>query len=159
VNSKLQAGELAAWIRVEDLQVAILRVCLSHRVEAEVRGQRIGESPRQHSATRPVEDGEEIHEASTHGNVDDIRGSDVVGANDVQTAQEIGVYPMGRMLLRGAGRAIHGGDAPAAHQCGHRPPPDGVPLVPEQIAQHPGASKRIPQMQLVNPPHQCEHRI
>jgi hypothetical protein len=66
---------------------------------------------------------------------------------------------MGRMPLRGAGRAIHGGDPHAAHQRGHPPPPDGVALLPEEIAQHPGASKRILQMQLVDPPHQRKHRI
>ena len=67
-----------------------------HRVEAEVRRQRIGEPSGEHSATRPVQDGEEIHEASTHGNIGTIRRPDVVRATDVQIAQEIGVDPMGR---------------------------------------------------------------
>jgi len=44
--------------------VAQLHDGLPHRVGAEVRGHRIGEPPRQHSATRPVQDGEEIQEAA-----------------------------------------------------------------------------------------------
>jgi len=47
------AGELAPLVRVEDLGAAILRVRLLHCVEAEVRGQRIEDSPRQHSARSP----------------------------------------------------------------------------------------------------------
>ena len=34
------------------------------------------------------------------------------------------------------------------------PPSNGVPLVPKQIAEHPGPGKGILEMQLVNPPHQ-----
>lgn len=103
--------------------------------------------------------GEEIHEASTHGNVGDIRRPDVVRANDVQTAQEIGGDPMGRMPLRGAGHAIHGGDLLAPHVTSHTPPPNGVLLVPKQIAEHPGAGKRILRIQLDDPPHQRQRRL
>ena len=52
-SCELVAGELAFWVGVEDLGAAILRDRLPHCVEEEVRGQRIGESPRQHSAARP----------------------------------------------------------------------------------------------------------
>jgi len=131
---ELLAGELAPLVGVEDLGAAILHDRLPHRVEAEVRRQRIGEPPGEHSATRPVQDGEEIHEASPHGNVGDIRRPDVVRATDVQTAQEIGVDPMGRMPLRGAGLAIHGRAPHAPHQGGHMAPSNGVPLAPKHIA-------------------------
>ncbi len=67
-SRKLLAGELAALIRIEDLGRAIPADRLLHRVHAEVRRQRIGEPPGQHPATRPVQDGEEIHEASSHRN-------------------------------------------------------------------------------------------
>lgn len=43
---KLLAGELTPLVCVEDLGAAILRDRLPHRVEAEVRGQCMGESPR-----------------------------------------------------------------------------------------------------------------
>jgi hypothetical protein len=151
---ELLAGELASLVGVEDLGAAILRERLPHCVETEVRRQRVGEPPRQHAATRPVQDGEEIDEASTHGNGGDIGRPDVVRANDVQIAQEIGGDPMGRMPLSGAGLAIHGGDPYAPHEAGHMPPSNGVPLVPKQIAEHPGPGKGILERQRVNPPHQ-----
>jgi len=150
----LQTGKRTAVIRVEHLRVSILRDRLPHRVEAEVRGQRIREPPRQHSATRPAQDGEAIHEAPTQGNVGDIRRPDVVRANNVQPAQEIGVDPMGRMALSGAGVAIHGGDPHALHEAGHTPPPNGRAVLSEESAQHPGPGKGILEMQLVNPAHQ-----
>ncbi len=156
---ELQTGKLTALIGVEDLRMAILRDRLPHRVEAEVRGQRIGEPPRQHSATRPVQDGEERHEAPTHGNVGEVRRPDVVRANDLQTAQTIGVDPMGRMPLSGAGLAIHGGDPHAPHEAGHTPPPNGLAVLSEESAQHPSPGKGILEMQLVNPAHQGQFAI
>ena len=76
---ELLAGELAPLIGVEDLGAAILRNRLPHGLETEVRRQRIGEPPGQHPATRPIQDGEEIHEAPAHRNVGDIRCPDVIG--------------------------------------------------------------------------------
>ncbi len=58
------AGELAALIRVENFWGTIAGDNLQHRVHTEIRGQRIGEPPRQHPATRPVEDRAAIDEAS-----------------------------------------------------------------------------------------------
>ena len=49
--------------------------------------------------------------------------------------------------------------AHAAHQGGHMAPPHSLPLVPQQIAQHTGAGKRIPQMEFVDPPHQRQRRL
>jgi len=60
-SRELLAGELTPLVGVEDLGTAILRDRLPHGVETEVRGQRIGEPPGQHPATRPVEHREEIH--------------------------------------------------------------------------------------------------
>ena len=60
---ELLTGELTPLIRIEDLWAAILRDRLPYRVEAEIRGQRIGEPPRQHPTTRPVQDSEQIDEA------------------------------------------------------------------------------------------------
>ena len=55
------------------------------------------------------------------------------------------------MPLRGAGRAIHGGDPSAPHETGHTPPPNGVPLVPKQIAAHPGTPHPLPPTLHVGP--------
>jgi len=49
---------------------------------------------------------------------------------------------------------LQGLQAPAAHQCGHLPSSHGVALLPQEIAQHAGASKRMGQMQRVDPPPQ-----
>jgi 3-hydroxyacyl-CoA dehydrogenase len=38
-------------------------------------------------------------------------------------------------------------------------PANGLALLPQEIAQHAGARKRIVQMQFVNPPHQRESRL
>ncbi len=51
---KLLARKLAALIRIEDLWAAMPGNRFLHRVHTEVHRQRIGQPPRQHSATRPV---------------------------------------------------------------------------------------------------------
>jgi hypothetical protein len=61
------------------------------------------------------------------------------------------------MPLAGAGLAVDGRNPHPPHQGGHVPPTDPLALLPEEIAQHPGARKGILQMQLVNPAHQAQH--
>ena len=41
---------------------------------------------------------------------------------------------MGRMAWTRTRHTIHRGDAHAAHQGGHLPSPNGVPLLPEEIS-------------------------
>ena len=53
------AGELAPLIGVEDVRRAIAGQGLLHRLQAEVGRQRVGQPPRQHPATGPVEDREQ----------------------------------------------------------------------------------------------------
>ena len=65
---------------------------------------------------------------------------------------------MGRMPVTRARHALHGGDAHPPHQGRDLPPPNGMPLLPEEIPQHAGAGRRILQMPLVNPPHQRQCR-
>ena len=153
---ELVTGELAPLVGVEDLRAAILRDRLSHRIKAEVRGQRIGEPPGQHPATRPVQNGKKIHEAPAHRNVGDIGRPDLIGACDRHVAQEIGIDPVSWMPLRGAGLAIQRRDSHAPHEAGHTPPPDGLALLPQKITEHAGARKRILQMEFVNPAHEAE---
>ncbi len=83
---ELLAGKRTALIGVEDLGAAILRDCFLHRVEAAVRRQRIGESPRQDPTTRPVEHRKEIQETTTHGDIGDIRRPDLIGLRDYPIA-------------------------------------------------------------------------
>lgn len=83
---ELLAVELTSLIGVENLGTAILRDGLLHGVEAEVCRQRIGQPPGQHPAAGPVQDGEEIHKASPHRNVDDIGCPHVIRPSDRQLA-------------------------------------------------------------------------
>ena len=53
-------------------------------IQAEVGGKRVGQPPRQHPATRPVQDGAQIHEAARHRNIRDIRRPDVIRVRDLQ---------------------------------------------------------------------------
>ena len=66
---ELQAGELAPLIGIEDLGRAIAAHGVLHRIETEIGRERIGESPDQHPETGPVENREQIDEASAHGTV------------------------------------------------------------------------------------------
>ena len=61
---ELLAGELAPLVSVEDVRRAIAGQRLLDRLETEVGRQRIGQPPRQHAATRPVQDGKQIHKAA-----------------------------------------------------------------------------------------------
>ena len=86
---ELLAGELAALVGVEELRRAIAGQGLLDRLETEVGRQRVGQPPRQHPATRPIQDGEQIHEASAHRDVGDVGGPHLVRASDLQLAQQI----------------------------------------------------------------------
>ena len=63
---------------------------------------------------------------------------------------------MGRMPLRGAGHAIHGGDPHASKETGHTPPPNRLAVLSEKIAQYLSHGKAISEMQLVNPAQQSQ---
>ena len=83
----------------------------------------------------------------------------MIRPRDRQVAQEIGVDLMAGLAAAERRLAIQGLKAHAAHQGGHMAPPHSLPLVPQQIAQHTGAGKRIPQMVFVDPPHQRQRRL
>jgi hypothetical protein len=63
------------------------------------------------------------------------------------------------MPLRGAGRALQGGDPYAPHEAGHAAPFNGVPLVPKQIARHPDPGKWRLEIELLDPAHQGRRRL
>ena len=157
-SRELLAGEWAPLVRVEDGGRAIASQGLLDRLDAEVGRQRVGQPPRQHAATRPIHHREEIHEAPRHWNVGDIRRPHMVGACDLQVAKEIGIDLVGWVPAAEVRLPIHRRKAHASHQRGHVPPSNGLPLSPQEVPQHPGSSKRILQMQLVNPTHQGQLR-
>ena len=63
---ELQARELASLIGVEDIRCAIVGHGLLDRLCIEIGHQCVGQPPRQHAATGPVEDREQIHEAARY---------------------------------------------------------------------------------------------
>ena len=109
------AGELAALIGIEDLRQAIVGQGVLHCVQTEIRRERVGEPPRQHPATGPVEDRKQIHKASRHRDIGNIGGPDLIGSRDLQVAQEIGVDLMGRMPTAERRLPIQGLNTHAAH--------------------------------------------
>ncbi len=127
--SEFLAGKLTDLIRVEDLWGATAGNDLRHRVHTEIRGQRIGEPPRSHPASRPVEDRAEIDEAPFHRNIRTIRRPHRIRPSDRQLAQQIGVDPMGRMPLAGPRLPIDRRDAHPPHQCDHLSSPNGMTLL------------------------------
>ena len=113
-----------------------------HGLQAEVRRQRVGDPPRQHPATGPVQDRKQIHEAPRHRDVGDIGGPDMIGSRDRQG----GATDRGRPDGPDAdgwcdGFRYRAVNAHAPHQCRHMPPPDGVALLPQEIPQHAGTGK------------------
>ena len=69
---EVQADELTRFIGVEDLRRAIAGQGFLDRFETEVGGQRVGEPPRQHTATRPVQNGKQIYKAALHQDINDV---------------------------------------------------------------------------------------
>ncbi len=63
---ELLAGKLASLVGIEDLRCARVGQGVPNGLQAEIGRERVGEPPRQHPATGPVEHGEQIHEAPRH---------------------------------------------------------------------------------------------
>ena len=62
-------------------------------------------------------------------------------------------------VVAGVRLAIQGLNPHAPHQRGDMPPVNRMARSPQEVPQHARAGKRIGQMQLVEPPHQREHRL
>ena len=153
---EVQAGELAAWVSVEDGRRAVAVDGFLHGVHTKVGGQGIGQTPRQHPAARPVYRGEQIDEPSLHWDVGDVCRPHVIGTGDRQMAQLMRIHRIRRMPCAGFGLAIQGVDTHPLHHGGYPAAPDWMPRPLEHLAQHSGLSERVLQMQFVDPAHQCQ---
>lgn len=127
---------------------------LPDRIQAEIRGQRVGDSPAEYLAAEPIHHGHQIDEAAPHRNVGDVRRPDLIRPVDAQVPQQIRIDVTARCLLAGVGFPVEGFDAHLGHE-----PADAFPactdtLLFQQIAQHAGASERKLQVQFVDPAHQ-----
>ena len=116
---EFEAGELAALVGVEDLRCAVAVHRLLHRLDTEVRRQRVRQAPRQHPAAGPVHHRKQVHEAALHRDVSDVGSPDVVRALDLQSAQQVRIDRMCRMAPAGIGLPVQRFDAHLLHQRGH----------------------------------------
>lgn len=82
----------------------------------------------------------------------------MIGAPDRQMPEEIGIEGVGRMPVARARLAIQGLQAHASHQGRHMSPSNGLALLPQEITQHAGASKRMKQVEFIQPTHQRQLR-
>ena len=151
---EVQAGELAALIGVEDFRLAVAGDGFLKRIDAEIRGQRIGEPPGEHAAAGPIDDRHEIDEAPAHRDVGDIRGPDLVGPVDLQVPEQVRIDGMGRMAPAGIGLPVQRLDTHLLHQRADVLAANHMAFPPEHVAQHPAAGKGILQVQFVDPAHQ-----
>jgi hypothetical protein len=116
--SEAGAGELAALIRIEDVRPSVTGQSFIQRLDAELRFHGDRQPPGENPAAEPVDDGCQIDEAARHRDVRDVHGPDLVGSDDRQVEQEIGVNLVPRRWLRGVGLTIDRLDPHALHQRG-----------------------------------------
>ena len=122
---EVEAGELAALVRVGDFWVSVVgqRRIQSVNTEPGVHGVR--QPPRQDMARRPVHDGDQGQEATLNRDVGDIGAPDLIGSIDLNPLEQIRVNPMRRVRRAGSRRLIDGFQAHedasgAAHDDGRR---------------------------------------
>ncbi len=146
-----------SWLPWSELKISglpYLREGLLERLHAE-RGVHADRHPvRQHSPAGPVDDGAQIDPAAGHRDVRDVGGPDLVGAIDLEPAQQVRIDLVGRVLLARVGLAVQRLDAHALHQRGHVPAPDVEALAVEHVAQHAAAGEGMRQVERVDALHQ-----
>ena len=98
---KFLGRELTTLIRVDDLRHTVPSEGFLDDLPGMTRLQRDGDFVRQDPATGNVHDRRQVHEAFGHGNVGRVQRPDLVGAIDVQLAQQVGVDLVARSGLAG----------------------------------------------------------
>jgi len=152
-TGEVDAGELAALIRVEYLRLAVLRQGFLQRLDAKIRLHRDRHAMRKHPPGRPVDDRRQIDEAPRHRDVGDVHRPDMVGLFDLQLAQEIGINLVARHGFAGVRAAVNCLDFHALHQCRDMAAANRNPFAVQHVAQHSTARERVIEMQFVEPPH------
>ena len=78
----------------------------------------------------------------------------LVGPVDIQSAQQVGIHFIPRVLLAGAGLPEERRHTHARHQRADVYPPDRVPLPIQLVAHHARAHERVLQVQCIQATHQ-----
>ena len=115
---EVQAGKLAALVRIEYLRRPVMQQCLFQRIHAAGPVQRIRKPPTQHAPAVPVHHGDKIHEAAAHPDVCDVRAPDLIRPVDFQFSQEVRIYSVLQVRDRCSGFRI---DCEQPHEP-HQPP-------------------------------------
>ena len=130
--------------------------CFLDCLDAKVGLQRDRHPPGKDTAGEPVDDSRKIDEATRHRDVGDVHRPDLIGPNDLQVAQKVGVdfVPGGR--FRGVGYPIQCPNPHALHQRCNVQSTDFEAFLREQTPQHPAAREGQLHVQLVDPVHQFQ---
>ena len=109
---KLRRSELATLIRVEDFGGPMPGQRFSDYLDAKVSLQRDRHSPCKDTAGEPVHNRRKTYNAPRHWNLGEVHRPDLVGPNDRQVAQKIGVDFVPGVRFRGVGHPMQCPDAP-----------------------------------------------
>ena len=94
---KILARKLGSLVGIEDLRDSDGKgIVQCFNAEGCIQGDRY--IPGEHIATKPVHDRREVDEALSHGNVGDVGRKDLIGSDNIDSPQKIGVD---RMFLIG----------------------------------------------------------
>ncbi len=118
---EVEAGELAALVRVEDPRLAVSGHGFFESLDAERRIHGVRQPPNQDMAARPVHDRYQIQETTLDRDVGDVGAPNLVGTIDLQAFEKVGVNPMGRMGRAGSRCLIDGLQAHQPQLAGHPP--------------------------------------
>ena len=151
---KFLGRELTTLIRVDDLRHTVPSEGFLDDLPGMTRLQRDGDFVRQDPATGNVHDRRQVHEAFGHGNVGRVQRPDLVGATDVQLAQQVGVDLVARSGLARAGLRRQRFNAHAAHERADVASSNMNVLTRQLVAQHARAHERMLQVQLIDATHE-----
>ena len=124
------------------------------RLDTKIRFHRDRYPPSQDAAGEPVHHGGQINEPARHGDICDVHRPDLIGPDDLQISEQIGVDLVPRRGFRGVRFPVERLDAHALHHRGDMQPPDLEAFFRQQALQHPAAREGELHVQLVDPVHQ-----
>src|SRR5680860_926697 len=157
--NEIRAGELATLVGVHEFRGAVVVDRGFQGVHAGIRAQVVRQAPSQNPAARPVQHRRQVDKAARHRDVGQIHGPDLIGSLNAQAAQQIRIDLVPGIAATGVGLAVQRLDTELAHERRNVLAADLEVSQPEQIAHHPGAGKRMFQVQPIDASHQRQIRF